>query len=474
MSLIRTIPEVQAQELRETLSSSASVFATGAVTVTADVLSLCAAFAITVFVRQYFVTASLWAGHLRLLPLVALFPLLFGLANLYPGVLQNPVEELRRVATAITLGMLLLVVATFLAKEANVYSRAVLLIAWPTGIAAVIGTRTAVRSICSRMPWWGIPSTIVGAYDDVETFVEKVRAEPSVGIRIADVQYLEMPWRLLGPAAPAVSKKASYAILVVPPDADMRWLVKAERIVWEYQRFLVIPRPNDLLSSWMTVRECRGLVGFEMRRELLRKSSQFAKRTLDLVLTVFGGILALPLIAVIAAAIRLGSRGPAFYTQHRIGRGHNGFRAWKFRTMVENADQILKEHLDKNPQLREEWAATHKLKQDPRVTRIGRILRRTSLDELPQIWNVLRGEMSLVGPRPVVSAEIEKYGESFDFYRAVRPGITGLWQVSGRSNTSYGERVALDVRYVRHWSVWLDIYLLARTLGVVVRGDGAY
>jgi lipopolysaccharide/colanic/teichoic acid biosynthesis glycosyltransferase len=148
--------------------------------------------------------------------------------------------------------------------------------------------------------------------------------------------------------------------------------------------------------------------------------------------------------------------------------------AWKFRTMVENADQFLEEHLAKNPQLREEWDNTHKLRHDPRVTRIGRILRRTSLDELPQIWNVLRGEMSLVGPRPVVSAEVEKYGESFDFYRAVRPGITGLWQVSGRSDTSYSERVALDVRYVRHWSVWLDIYLLARTFRVVFRGSGAY
>jgi lipopolysaccharide/colanic/teichoic acid biosynthesis glycosyltransferase len=148
--------------------------------------------------------------------------------------------------------------------------------------------------------------------------------------------------------------------------------------------------------------------------------------------------------------------------------------AWKFRTMVDNADRLLGEHLEKNPQLREEWANTHKLKQDPRVTKIGRILRRTSLDELPQIWNVLTGEMSLVGPRPVVSAEVEKYGESFEFYRAVRPGITGLWQVSGRSDTTYGERVTLDVRYVRHWSVWLDIYLLVRTFSVVLRGSGAY
>jgi Undecaprenyl-phosphate galactose phosphotransferase WbaP len=468
-----TLSLVRTETVREAFYSSASIFATGSVLLLTDVVSLLAAFTMTLLVRQHVVGSSLW-GHVRLFPLLALFPLLFSFTDLYPGVLQNPVEELRRTATAITFGMLLLVVATFLAKEANVYSRAVLLIAWPTSIGMVIGARTAVRNICSRMPWWGIPTTIVGAYDDVETFAEKLRAEPSMGIRIADVQYLDMPWRLLGPTPQPILRKASYAILVVPPEADMRWLIKAERVVWGYRRYLVIPRANDLLSSWMTVRECRGLVGFEMRRELLHKGSQFAKRTLDLGLTVLGGLLILPLIGAIAAAVKFSSSGPVFYSQQRIGRGQRRFMAWKFRTMVENADQFLEEHLAKNPQLREEWDNTHKLRHDPRVTRIGRILRRTSLDELPQIWNVLRGEMSLVGPRPVVSAEVEKYGESFDFYRAVRPGITGLWQVSGRSDTSYSERVALDVRYVRHWSVWLDIYLLARTFRVVFRGSGAY
>jgi Undecaprenyl-phosphate galactose phosphotransferase WbaP len=464
---------IQTEKAVETCSSSASEFATGAATLFADVVSLLAAFGFTLLVRQHFVDTSL-ASHLRLLPLLVLFPCLFALMNLYPGVLQNPVEELRRTATAITFGMLLLVMATFLAKEANVYSRAVLLVAWPTTILAVIGVRTALRSVCSKMPWWGIPSTIVGAYDDVELFVGKVRAEPATGIRIADVQYLDMPWHLLDAARQPVRRKGSYAILVVPPDADIRWLVQAERMVWGYQRYLVIPRPNDLLSSWMTVRECRGLIGFEIRRELMHRSSQFAKRTLDLTLTAVGGLLILPLIGAIAACVRVTSQGPVFYGQQRIGRGRRQFKAWKFRTMVENADHLLEDHFKKNPRLREEWSGTHKLKRDPRVTRIGRILRRTSLDELPQIWNVVRGEMSLVGPRPVVNEEVEKYGDSFDFYRAVRPGITGLWQVSGRSNTSYGERVALDVRYVRHWSVWLDIYLLARTFSVVFRGSGAY
>jgi lipopolysaccharide/colanic/teichoic acid biosynthesis glycosyltransferase len=142
--------------------------------------------------------------------------------------------------------------------------------------------------------------------------------------------------------------------------------------------------------------------------------------------------------------------------------------------MVDNADEMLEHCLQTDPALHAEWVAQHKLKSDPRVTKIGKFLRQTSLDELPQIWNVIRGEMSLVGPRPIVRHEIEKYAEEFDLYQKVRPGITGLWQVSGRSETTYEQRVAMDVHYVRNWSVWLDVYLLARTVGVVLRKQGAY
>ena len=150
------------------------------------------------------------------------------------------------------------------------------------------------------------------------------------------------------------------------------------------------------------------------------------------------------------------------------------FRAWKFRTMHMNADALLQEHLERDPALRAEWEKDHKLKNDPRVTWIGKILRKTSLDELPQLWNVFCGEMSLVGPRPIVDAEIPKYGDHYDQYEKVPPGITGLWQISGRNNTSYEERVAFDAFYVRNWSPWFDLYILACTVKVVLRGEGAY
>jgi lipopolysaccharide/colanic/teichoic acid biosynthesis glycosyltransferase len=147
---------------------------------------------------------------------------------------------------------------------------------------------------------------------------------------------------------------------------------------------------------------------------------------------------------------------------------------WKFRTMVMNADTILADCLQHDEKLQAEWTATHKLKDDPRVTRVGRFLRKTSLDELPQLLNVVHNEMSLVGPRPIVDDEIQHYATSYRMYTQVRPGLTGLWQVSGRSDTSYAYRVSLDEYYVRHWSIWMDLYILARTLWVVAKGSGAY
>jgi Undecaprenyl-phosphate galactose phosphotransferase WbaP len=180
-----------------------------------------------------------------------------------------------------------------------------------------------------------------------------------------------------------------------------------------------------------------------------------------------------PLWLMIAAAIKLDSRGQVFYGHRRL-HGSEDFTAWKFRTMVPNADSVLERYLHENPEMREEWERDHKLKSDPRITRVGSLLRTTSMDEIPQLWNVLKGDMSLIGPRPIVEAEAEKYGKRFGLYERVKPGLTGLWQVSGRNDTTYQERVYLDSYYVRHWSVWLDLYILARTVGVVFSRSGAY
>lgn len=198
-----------------------------------------------------------------------------------------------------------------------------------------------------------------------------------------------------------------------------------------------------------------------------------AKRAADIVLGAALVVFFAPLMALIALAVAIDG-GPIFYGHSRIGPDRQRFRCWKFRTMVVDADRVLAEVLARDAVMRAEWETSFKLRRDPRITRVGRLLRAFSLDELPQLFNVMSGDMSLVGPRPIVEAEIDRYGALFTAYCACRPGITGLWQVRGRSDVSYQRRVELDAQYAQTWSLWLDLQILLNTVVVVVRRDGAY
>jgi Undecaprenyl-phosphate galactose phosphotransferase WbaP len=202
-------------------------------------------------------------------------------------------------------------------------------------------------------------------------------------------------------------------------------------------------------------------------------STYLAKRAFDIVGALILGLLFSPLILVIIALIRIEGE-PILFWHKRIGRNGRIFHCVKFRTMVRDAENVLRRLLNEHPELRDEWTKNFKLRNDPRITMAGRVLRLTSLDELPQLWNVLRGEMSLVGPRPVVRAELLRYGRNAARYLAVKPGLTGLWQVKGRNDTTYRRRVAMDKYYVQNQGVLLDIYILAATPAAVLRRNGAY
>ena len=225
--------------------------------------------------------------------------------------------------------------------------------------------------------------------------------------------------------------------------------------------------------------QARGLMNeqtliLEVKNNLAQRRNRLFKRIFDITATVIGGILILPVIAIVAILIYLDSPGPIVFGHKRVGQGGKEFPCYKFRSMVPNAQEALEIYLKENPEAREEWERDFKLKDDPRVTKIGKFLRKTSLDELPQLWNVLIGDMSLVGPRPIVRAEVEKYGEYINDFYLVPPGITGVWQVSGRSDTTYEERVLMDSWYVHNWSVWIDIVYLVKTVFAVIKSKGAY
>lgn len=206
-----------------------------------------------------------------------------------------------------------------------------------------------------------------------------------------------------------------------------------------------------------------------------KKISLPAKRAFDIAFSLLVLLLGLPLFLLIALLIRCTSKGKAIYHQNRIGRGGVAFRCYKFRTMYSDAEDRLKDILANDPDRRREWEKKHKLKNDPRVTPFGSFLRRTSLDELPQFWNVLKGDLSVVGPRPVVKEEIDKhFGKKAERIFSIRPGLTGIWQVSGRSDTSYHVRIALDEQYLDTRTFWLDLKLIALTIPSMISRKGAY
>ena len=235
----------------------------------------------------------------------------------------------------------------------------------------------------------------------------------------------------------------------------------------------------DLLGTQMMGAEVNvffteAMLMLKIKNQLARRRNRVIKRAFDLLFTVCGGLCILPFLLVIAVMVAFDNKGNVIFAHRRIGRDGKEFKCYKFQTMIPNAQEALEKYLAENPEARKEWEESFKLTDDPRVTKLGNILRKTSLDEMPQLWNVIRGDMSLVGPRPIVAKEIERYGEYFREYAMVTPGITGMWQASGRSDTTYEERVEMDTWYVRNWSVWIDLMYLFKTVKIVFTGKGAY
>ena len=292
---------------------------------------------------------------------------------------------------------------------------------------------------------------ILGAGETGEHLVKTLKREWSLGFRpiaifdnrlaptggaLEGVPYGGTLTDAMGLAREQVADTVVFAMPHAHREHLMRFINRASK---SFRCVIVIPNMAGITTSAAVARDLAGILGVEIKYNLLNPWIRRIKRALDLLGVVAGGLLISPLVLAIVGLIKLDSSGPAFYTQHRLGKGGNHFRCWKFRTMHVDADWLLTQHLQENSELRWEWEQDHKLRSDPRVTRVGRFLRATSLDELPQLWNVFRGEMSLVGPRPIVDEETSKYGKVSELYQRVTPGISGLWQVSGRSNTTYEE-----------------------------------
>jgi len=371
----------------------------------------------------------------------------------------------------------------FATKSGEDFSRVALLGAWLLSLFTVPVARSLLRHRYCRRDWWSSPLVLLGTEnaDELRASLEK---QPERGLRFVAQLDAALTNGRLHPQLTAIARQHPDAFILLLPDAlafhsasgsQSLELLLAE-LTRHFRSVLLLPGfIADTSYLWLTPRDLGNhIVGLLVRHNLHDRHMLLFKRILDLSLIALGACLMFPLWIIIALAIMLDSPGAPIFFQERIGRNNSCLRICKFRTMVRNADAILQEALARDSSLRREWEQNRKLKHDPRITRVGAILRKISMDEMPQLWNVLKGEMSLVGPRPIVAEEVEKYGPVFEEYLRVRPGMTGLWQISGRSDTSYEERVRLDQYYISNWSVWFDIWILAKTLPAILRGRGAY
>ncbi len=462
-----------------------------AVLIACDICAILFAYAAGYCLRAFFPGYLPLDTYVDLLPAVSVFPMLYGLLHIYPGTLLHPAEELRRLSRATSIGFLFLAALFFLSKSADAFSRTFFLGVWLTALFSVPLGRYFIRRLFCRRSWWKTPVILMGSPEALTALKAQLRTTRSLGFAAVAELY---------PQATAVDASLGNSAYLLTADSDDEQIfaVLAQRhphalVLMHLPSFTadeqerLLQNMGDYFKEVLTLpsvswRYCMpesivhicGSFALSMQRNLANKRRLRTKRLLDLSCTCLFGIVGLPLFLILAALIRMDSPGPALFRQRRLGKDGAYIYVYKFRTMVQNAEDVLNQCLDENPDLAEEWAADHKLRNDPRITRIGNFLRRTSLDELPQLINVVRGEMSLVGPRPIVAEEIEKYGETYTLYSRVPPGITGLWQVSGRNDVSYEERIALDRYYISNWSVWLDLYILIKTIPEVLVRRGGY
>jgi len=404
--------------------------------------------------------------------------------GLYPGYCLGPVERLRRRILA-TLAVFGAMVAFDNIVQRGEWSRGVLLSTFVLALFLPPLAEAAMRWWLTRTNRWGIPVLILGASDTGASIARTLTTEQQLGlVPIGFLDDASARWNtfvenipVLGPVglASEFTGRAEAAIVALPELAPRELGALLNEL--NFPRVLVIPNFTGMQTLWVTARDLGGALGLEIKKNLLLSRNLFLKRLMDLLIGIPLFLFSVPVLAILALCVKIVSpRGPAFYRQRRIGFGGRELNIWKLRTMHPDADAVLESWLRDHPQDEEEWHRHFKLRRDPRVLPfIGAFLRRFSLDELPQVIHVLDGDMSLVGPRPFPEYHLDQFPPDFQALRTrVRPGITGLWQVMARSDGDLAVQESLDTYYIRNWSPWLDLYLLARTVLAVLSARGAY
>lgn len=401
--------------------------------------------------------------------------------------MQPILETVRQIFYAVLYALITCILALYFMQASMLASRLYVVLFGILALFNIYVVRYVLLKFLKTTNMFMKPVILIGAGKTAEIVLQFFEGDLGYRYRIVGLldddpisEELPQKFLLLGKVSDAegiIRDSGVKTVIITAPGMDS---ARLEKLVAKIQ-----PLVRDILFVPDLMMLPLGHVGVEpfytekvfmlsIRNNLARRRNRLAKRVFDLIATICGGFLILPILLVLAVLVGIDNKGHIIFAHRRVGQNGKLFPCYKFQSMVPDAQKRLEEYLAKTPEARKEWEESFKLTNDPRVTKLGAFLRKTSLDELPQLWNVLMGDMSLVGPRPIVTKEIERYGDYIREYYMVPPGITGMWQVNGRSDTTYEERVAMDTWYVRNWSVWIDLVYLFKTVKTVFTGKGAY
>ncbi len=423
-----------------------------------------------------------WDVILNGLIFYLLFAIILAWINgLYPGFGLAAVHEMQKVLYVASLASVFLGVFLFLQQLGLAYSRFVFVLTWFLSALFMMLGRFALRNRFSRLEWWGIPMVIVGEAENVTHVIEKFIQNRRLGFR--PVFYFDPHFQSGKPIKDVPPLKNKQAMQDMVARTGIQHVVFTDPIEdidsfnlhWMrdvFPNILFVLNPSPFGSLWVRTIDLHGTLAIETNYHLLNRRETIIKRILDLFLTILLLLFTWPIFILLAILVRIGSKGPVLFTQKRLGQNGDAFDSYKFRTMYKDAEDKLHEVLAHDSDAKREYEKYHKLANDPRITPLGKFLRRYSLDELPQFLNVLKGDMNLIGPRSYMPRELPAMGEYAKIILKVKPGLTGWWQVMGRNATSFKQRLQLDEYYISNWSIWLDIYVIIKTAWVLVKGQG--
>lgn len=474
--------------------SHSSSFFIGLVMIISDFLSILLSIAFGFFTINLFVSENIhFRTFINYSIYIPCFLCVFGAAGLYPAIMMPPTEQIKKTFFCSLFGfsgICLSIVAFnyndfvlakkfFITYSTNTALCCAFLLAVPFSVILVTSMRELFKHLYFRKQRRLIPTVVYCNGKESVYLIDRLISSKHLGYAPAVIISSDPEIQNHYPDIPVFESDKD--IFPIIKDINIKVAVLlgydvnyTSSFFTKYRYVLAFNKNNFALSNTMQLKDMAGIIGFSTTNKLSFKTNLFIKRLLELFIVILAFPFWFFIFLILFVGVKLSSPGPAIYVHKRVGKNGSLLKCLKFRSMYKNADEMLIQILSENDEMRKEWEKDRKIQNDPRVTSFGKFLRKTSLDELPQLFNVLFGSMSLIGPRPVTDSELEYYGDYADFVFSVNPGLSGMWQVSGRSDTGYEERVNFDTYYIQNWSIWLDIWILIKTIGVVLSHKGAY